>query len=242
MNASFYTAAAGVTAQQNKFNVIANNIANVNTHGYKTKSVVFQDLIYANMTAPEDEQTNLTYSAGTKISHTNTNFSQAGYAAGTSELSFAINGDGFFMLEDPVTNEISYTRNGNFSLSERENGTFYLATDGGKLVLDAAGNRIVVDTDPNANDLISIPPAVYSFQNTDGMLSVGLNEFVPLEKNGQPVLNTSAQLIRGSLEQSNVDMAQEMANVIETSRAYSYIIKMMQTSDEVQQVINSLKG
>ncbi len=241
MNASFYTAAAGVSAQQNRFNVIANNIANVNTYGYKTKSAVFQDLIYANMTAPEDELTNLTYSAGAKVSHTNTNFSQAGYAAGTSDISFAINGDGFFMLEDPVSEEISYTRNGNFYLSERENGVFYLATDGGKLVLDENRNPIVADTDPNAQDVISVLPAVYSFENTDGMLSVGSNEFVPLEKNGDPFLNPRAQLIRGSLEQSNVDMAQEMANVIETSRAYSYIMKMVQTSDEVQEVINSLK-
>ncbi len=242
MNASFYTATAGVTAQQNKFNVIANNVANVNTHGYKSKTSVFQDLIYANMTAPEDENTSLSYSAGAKISHTNTNFSQSGFAPTYNDLNFAISGDGFFKLEDPTTGEISYTRNGNFYLSERANGTFYLATDGGKLVLDANNNPIVADTDPEAKDVLTAMPGVYSFQNTDGMLSVGMNEFVPLEKNGEPVLNTSSKLIRGNLEVSNVDMAQEMANIVETSRAYSYVVKMMQTSDEVQGIINSLKG
>ncbi len=244
MNASFYTAAAGVTAQQNKFNVIANNVANVNTYGYKSKTAVFQDLIYANMTAPEDETTNLTAGAGAKLSHTNTNFSGAGFAPTGNELNFAIDGDGFFMLEDPTTGEISYTRNGNFSLSIRENGTFYLATDNGKLVLDENKQPIVVNTSPDAQDLINEDnlPGIYAFENLDGMLSVGLNEFVPQEKNGEAVLNPAAKRVQGYLEQSNVDMAQEMANIVETSRAYSYIMKMMQTSDEVQEVINSLKG
>ncbi len=238
MNHSFYTAAAGVTSQQNKFNVIANNVANVNTSGYKTKNAVFQDLVYHNMRAVEDPLTDLTASSGAKVSHTNTDFSPSAYAPTYNEYHFAIQGEGFFMIENPISEEITYTRNGNFSLSLRENGNFYLATTEGKLVLDAQQNPILID---DTKELTALP-GVFVFDNTDGMLSVGDSEFSPLEKNGEPTLRQDASVMQGYLEQSNVDMAGEMANIIETQRAYSYILKMMQTSDEVQQVINNLRG
>lgn len=236
MNASFYTAARGAMTQQDKLNVISNNMANVNTYGYKAKSSVFQDLLYYNMRAEAGQLTNLTSGTGTIVNHTNTNYGGAGLAEGSGDYDYAIVGGGFFMLRNPVTNEISYTRNGHFSLSQRADG-FYLVSDSNKLVLDANQNPIRV-----AGGTPSGRPGIYSFANTDGMLSTGQNEFLPVAKNGAPALNTQSELVEGYLEMSNVDTAQEMANTIEASRAYSYVLKMIQSSDEVEQTINNLRG
>ncbi len=236
MDMSFYAASVGVRTQQEKMDVVANNIANVNTTGYKAKHVAFQELVYGNMRAPEGELTDLTAGAGTKVSHTNTNYSEAGLEATGGAYDYAISGEGFFMLMDPLTNDITYTRNGNFYKSLRTDG-FYLATDGDKLVLDRNGNPIQVNDTELSGDI-----GVFTFANTDGMESVGLTEFVPLEKNGEPQLDISANILEGYLEFSNVDLAEEMAHTIEASRAYSYILKMMQVSDETVQTINQLRG
>ncbi len=234
MNTSFYTASLGARTQQNKMNVVANNIANVNTNAYKTKTWSFQDLLYYDMRGLDSDGVNLSAGTGTRMSHTNTDFSEAGYVPG-GEYSYAISGEGFFMLEDPISGELSYTRNGNFYMSLRDE-EYYLATDGGKLVLNQIGDPIVMDEEGEAED-----PGLYMFVNTDGMLSVGTNEFVPVEKNGQPMYNQEAQVVRGFLEQSNVNLAREMAATIEASRAYSFVLSMMQTADEVEQTINNLR-
>lgn len=236
MNASFYTASRGVMTQQEKMGVIANNIANVNTYGYKQKSAQFQDLMHYNMRAAEGERTNLTTGTGTKLLFTNTDYSQSGFGAGIGIYDFAISGQGFFMLRNPANNEISYTRNGHFSLSLRGD-TMYLVTDSNKLVLDANQNPIAV-----VDGRLQAAPAIYAFPNTDGMESIGNNEYAPIPKNGNPFLNPEATLVDGVLELSNVEMAKEMANTVESSRAYSYVMKMMMTSDEVEQTINSLRA
>ena len=113
----------------------------------------------------------------------------------------------------------------------------YLITDAGKLVLDANRNPIRV-----VDGKAAVDPLVVTFANTDGMLSVGDNEFSPVPKNGPPLLVESPRLRSGYLEMSNVDLAEEYSKVIQASRAYSYALKMVQTSDEVEQTINSLRG
>ncbi len=251
MNMSFYTAARAASTQQEKMNIISNNIANVNTTSFKSKSAVFEDLIYHNMNAPEDHDTTIRAGSGMRISHTNTDFSESGVAFTGDEMNFAITGEGFFMLEDPVSQEISYTRDGTFYLSSYGED-FFLASSGGKLVLDELGEPIQYvavgledGEEPAEGTLVekelTSMPAVYSFPNTDGMESVGKNEYVPIEKNGEPAINIEAQVLRGHLETSNVNLANELADTIMASRAYSYVLKMMQTSDETVQTINSLR-
>ncbi len=237
MNTSFYTAARGVMTQQEKMNLISNNVANVNTVGYKNKQGSFQDLFYYNMVTPEEPLTNLTAGAGAKLDHTNTDYSDGGLLEGSDkQLNFAITGEGFFATFNPTNGETAYTRNGIFSWSLRTDG-FYLVNDDGNLVLDANGNSIVqVDGQMNQT------PGVFTFENTDGMLAISANEFVPIEKNGPPTVVQSPNLQQGYVEASNVDLAQEMANIVETSRAYSYVMRMVTTSDEVQQTINNLRG
>ena len=235
MDTSFYTAARSAMTQQERMNVIANNIANINTPGYKAKDAVFQELIHYNMREPEGRGTHLTAGAGAALEHTNTNFAASGFQESDGNYNFAISGDGFFMLRDPAGG-ISYTRNGHFSLSMRQDG-FYLVSDSGKLVADSGGNPIRF-----ANGKTQGTPGIYTFQNTDGMLNIGTNEFQPIAKNGTPVLSTAAHLQEGVLEMSNVELSDEMAKTIESSRAYSLMLKMVETSDEVEQTVNSLRA
>ncbi|MBR5229694.1 MAG: flagellar hook-basal body protein [Firmicutes bacterium] len=232
MNASFYTAARGAMSQQEKMNVISNNMANTNTVGFKSKSAVFSDLMYCSMHDIEDAD----HGTGIKMERTNTNFTAAGFSsAGEGGYNYAIEGDGFFMVQDQVTGEISYTRAGNFSLSIKGEET-NLITDNRKYVLDANRNPIRV-----VDGQLTGKPAVFTFRNTNDMQSAGFSEFKPVAKNGEPILSEGTRVIENYLEMSNVDIAKEMSDMIITSRAYSYALKMVQTSDEVQQTINGLR-
>lgn len=235
MDTSFYAATRGAISYQERLNIISNNISNVNTYGYKSKNAAFLDLMHYNMHAPENADTRVKAGTGALVQRTDTNFDEAGFAATGGQLDYAINGEGFFMLRDPQTNAISYTRNGAFSVSDR-GGTFYLVTDGRKLVLDTNGNPIQVNDGQLQGQI-----GTYTFVSFNGMNSVGNNEFVPVAKNGNPV-PAGSQVVQGYLEQSNVDLADEMVKTVETSRAYSYILKMIQTSDEIEQTINGLRG
>lgn len=233
MNASFYTAAVGAMTEQDRMDVIANNFANVNTVGYKAKDAVFMDLLYYNMHSYD----RITTGTGVKVQHTNTDYGSNGFdAAQEGGWNFAIQGEGFFMLRNQNNNDITYTRAGNFFLSLHNDGRFYLQSDNQKLVLDANQRPITLE-----NGELSANPGIYNFANTNGMLSVGNTEFAPVAKNGAPYVYNDSRLIQGYLELSNVDAAKEMSNTIITSRAYSYALKMIQTSDEIEETINGLR-
>lgn len=236
MDTSFYTARRGVMATQERLNVISNNIANVNTTAYKAQDSKFSDLMYYNIRATEPEVTRLKAGTGVVQDRTDIDFRPNLIVPTGSKYDYAIKGDiGFFRLQDPQTGEISYTRNGHLSMSQRADG-MYLVTDAGKFMLDANGQPLrVVDGDATAL------PAVYTFENTNGMLAQGSNEYVPIAKNGPAAISPGATVERGYLEDGNVDLADEMAKTVETSRAYSYTLKMVTTSYEVEDTINNLR-
>lgn len=242
MNMSFYTAAVGVQQQQNRMNIQANNIANVNTYGYKAQKPSFAALMYDNMRGIDGAE--LPRGNGSHIIGAETDFrggpiTNTGYAQ-----DYAISGAGFFALQDPTTGEISFTRDGSFTLSEfkrpDENGemeTVWHLSDGmGHFVLGGEGNRIEV-TEPSAKQ----PVGIFDFINTNGMQHIGGNRFMPAPKNGQVRLG-SGTLIHGSLEASNTDLANEITKVIESQRSYSYALRMVQTSDEIETTVNNLRG
>ncbi len=237
MNMSFYTAALGAAGQQEKMNVIANNIANVNTDGFRSKNAVFSDLMYYNMRDEQGADTRVKAGSGIALGRTDTDFSESSMAPTGGNTDFAISGRGFFMLQDPNTQAVSYSRNGKFNMSLRADG-FYLVNDNGKLVLDENRNPIRLDEEGIVG---GARPGIYTFPVQQGMLNTGNNEMTATEKNGEPVLSADAELRQGYLEQSNVNLADEMSKTIECSRAYSYVLKMIQTSDEIEQVINSLR-
>ena len=239
MYTSFYTAARGAMEEQEKLNVVGHNLANANNYGYKAKTTVFTDLMYYNLNNYTGEDTRYKAGAGINVEKTNTDFSPKGLITTEEKFDYAINGKGVFMLRSPITNEITYTRNGHFSMSRRGN-EFYLVNDNGNFVLDENRNPIRV-LDGNAGEL-SGQIGVYGFNILDGMQSTGNNEFVPVLKNGEPFLMRDAKLIDHALEMSGVDVADDFTRMIEAQRAYSYALKMVQTSDEVVNTINTLRA
>jgi flagellar basal-body rod protein FlgG len=238
MNLSFYTAAVGAKAQQTRMDIIGNNIANINTDGYKTQNAGFVDLLYEKYykAATEDPETG----SGARVEKTDILHTQGGMMETGGTYDFCIVGEGFFAVYDNATGEVFYTRNGNFSLSNysNENNAFYLANEQGYVLIDS--NRGLILVDP-LDESMQINPGVFDFNSKEGMLLVGNSLFQPAERNGQPLLNEEAQVIRGRIELSNVDLAQEMSRVIEAQRAYSLTLKMVQTSDEVETTIINLR-
>lgn len=235
MNMSFYTAAVGAGQQQNKLAVVGNNLANISTVGYKAKNGVFSDLVYKNINAADYTNSNLKNGSGAILERTETQFSEGTLMLTDSQLDFAIQGQGFFALFDPGTQEFTYTRDGSFNLSQLGDAV-YLANEEGKWVMDSQMNPVTV---VDQNDQIDI--GIFDFENKNGMISVGSNQFVPVDKNGAPFLSQESTLQRGALEASNVDMAMEMTRVIEAQRAYQLSLKMIQTSDEITNTINNLR-
>lgn len=248
MNQSFYTAAVGAQQQQYRMNVQGNNIANVNNYGFKAERGTFAALM--NYSIPGAEGDGLPVGVGAVLEQTATNYAPGAYATTGRSLDYSIEGDGFFALVDPASGDISFTRTGAFVLSEflvptGETGadglpvtqTVYRLADGqGNFVLDRMG-RIIDVTDTAAE----LPVGVFDFVNYDGMQHLGGNRFAPVEKNGQLRLGTGT-VRQGVLELSNVDLAEEMTKVIEAQRAYSMALKMVQTSDEVENTINGLRS
>lgn len=248
MNQSFYIGAIGAQQQQRRLNVQGDNLANINTYGYKGSSGRFSALMYENMVGINNAQ--LPAGAGGKLLMTSTNFRPGAAMATGRAQDYYIEGEGFFALVDLATDEISLTRNGAFSLAELqrptgdidENGqpvleTVFCLSDGqGRFVLSEAGGLIEV-TDPSAEQ----PIGIFDCTNYDGMLHLSQNRFLPVEKNNGPWFG-DGKLVQGTLEMSNVDLAEEMTRVIESQRAYGMALKMVQTSDEVETTINSLRG
>ena len=236
MYTSFYTAARGAMEEQKKLDVVGNNLASANNYGYKAKTTVFYDLMDYNLNNYTGEDTPLKAGTGIHVEKTNTNFDPTGFVTTEGKFDFAIVQEGFFMLRSPITNEITYTRNGRFSMSKRGD-EFYLVNDNGNFVLDQNRNPIrVIDGE------LSSEIGVYGFNILDGMQSIGNNEFSPVLKNGQPFLIQGAKLADHALEMSGVNVADDFTRMIEAQRAYSYALKMVQTSDEVVNTINTLRA
>lgn len=243
MNPSFYTAAVGAGTQQQRMNVQSNNMANVNTYGFKAKTPTFSSLMYGNLQGMNGQQ--LPRGTGSRMLMADTDFSSGPLYQTGRIYDHAIAGSGFFGLLDPSTGETSYTRDGSFMLSgfqrpneEGELESIYMLSDGdGRFVLNQNGQPLEVKgSEP------SLPIAVYDFQNTNGMRQLGANRFLAIEKNGPPRLMEDSSVQQGFLEASNTDLATELTKVIEAQHSYSYALKMVQTSDEVESTINGLRG
>ncbi len=243
MNHSFYTAAVGAWQQQVRLNVHGNNIANVNNYGFKAKRPVFSDLMYDFINGAQQDE--MPRGTGAYMVSADTDFSATGFADTGRAMDYAIEGDGFFALWDPATGEYSYSRDGSFTMSQYmlddgNGGTtthWYLSDGLGRFVMSRTGQLIEVD--PDKLDAAQ-PVGVFDFVNTNGMQNVGENRFVPVEKNGQLRVG-SGKVVQRMLEQSNVDLANELTKVIESQRSFTYALKMIQTSDEIETTVNGLR-
>ncbi|MBN7773723.1 flagellar hook-basal body protein [Clostridium aminobutyricum] len=235
MDISFYTAGVGAKAQQAKLDVIANNMANANTTGYKSQSAGFEDLLYSNIRDAEAADSQLKVGSGVRVEKTDINFSSGGMMPTDGEYDYAIVGDdGFFAVQNPATNEIYYTRSGAFQQSVAKDGKGYLVNSVGDFVLDENLKKIELNGQ-------EFKPGVFDFNVKDGMLLAGDNLYSPTQKNGQAILQKDAVLSTGYLEASNVEVSDEMVKLIESQRSYSLALKMVQTSNEVEETINNLR-
>lgn len=238
MDMSFYTAAVGAKYSLEKLSVVSNNLANINTNGFKPKTAVFSELINYNLADTEENITDLQAGAGMKIDRTNTGFSVANSTLTGHKYDFALqDANTFFAVQNPATGQITYTRDGEFHKGEY-NGAFYLTSENGKLVLGENGQPLRLDENEDAQ-LMNL--GVFTFQNPSRLLSIGDNEYQPAQ-GMTAVLAQDANVLQEAVEVSGTDITKELINLMEAQRAYSYALKMVTTSDEITQTINGLHG
>ena len=255
------TAATGMYAQELFVDVISNNLANVNTTGFKRSKVEFQDLLYQTLQAPgvERGQANATNAEiqvghGTRPVAVVKQFSQGDVSSTNNPLDLAIEGDGFFqvLLSDGT---VAYTRDGAFKL----NSEGQLVTSDGLLVqpnitLPADTESINVSTD----GVISVKltgqtePEIVGqlelakFLNPTGLKSIGRNLYLPTAASGDPQYGTPendgfGRIMQGYLELSNVDVVEEMVNLIIAQRSYEINSKAIRTAEEMLSTANNLQ-
>ena len=248
MNQSFFIASVGAHQQLKRLTVHGNNIANLNTYGFKAEKSRFASLMYDDLKASDEEMR--PYGVGAALWTTDTDFKSGAFTQTLRDQDYAIAGDGFFAIADLNTGAITLTRNGAFVISELmrptgevdENGQditeriYYLSDNEGRFVLSETGGMIEVEDEHKAQ-----PVGVFDYMNYDGMEHVGDTMFRAVDKNGGIRLS-DGEARQGFLEMSNADLAEEMTKVIESQRAYGMALKMVQTSDEIETTINGLRG
>ena len=163
--------------------------------------------------------------------------------------------DRLFALQDPVTGEVSFTRDGSFTMShmtappdpekewETEPQDIWILSDGnGRFVLDRNQERIQLEpyAETEAPGTTAYDIGIFDFDNYNGMVSVSENRLMPVEKNGEMLFGTG-KLLQGCLEMSNADLAEQMAKVIESQRSFQYMLRMVTTSDEIENTVNNLR-
>ncbi len=245
MNQSFYTGAVTAHQQNKRMTIHGNNLANINTYGFRAEKGRFNSLMYQQIKAEEENQL---VGSGSSLLMSSTDH-RAGAPNHTGKpQDYMIEGDGFFALRDLATDEITLTRCGAFTVASRLVNTtnaggaqvseqrWYLSDGQGRFVLDQNKNLIEV-TDPSAQQ----PVGIFDCPNYDGMQHLDGTRFIMVEKNGE-LRKGTGKLIEGYLENSNVELAEEMTKVIESQRAYGMALKLVQVSDELETTVNNLRG
>ncbi len=227
----FYAAKSGAKSYQARLDVTANNIANVNTQGYKAQQISFTDLIYTNAQGADFLVGN-----GTRVAATTVNAEQGGL--GQDGLrSVAIKGEGFFALvngqNDPV-----YTRTGDFALSV-ENNAIYLTTSDGSYVLDQNEQHIQV-TDGDIGAAVN-RAALYTFPNPEELQALGDNHYAATNASGAAAVDEESQIVGSAYELSNVDLTSEITHMMLAQRGMQLSMRMIQTADELEQTVNNLR-
>ena len=258
---SLWTSATGMQAQELNIDVISNNLANVNTSGFKKSRAEFQDLLYESLRpAGAASSADTTIPTGVQLGHgarpsaVQKMFSQGDFQNTENELDWAIEGDGFFQIELP-NGETSYSRCGEFKLDADGrivNADGFLLvpqltipTDTVSITVGMDGTVSVIQADdPVPSEIGTIQLA--RFVNPGGLRSLGRNLFVPTEGSGDEIIGTPGQdgfgtIAQGFLEMSNVSVVDEMVNMITAQRAYETNSKVIQTADDMLQMANNLK-
>lgn len=258
---SLNTSATGMQAQQNNMDVISNNIANVNTHGFKKSRAEFEDLIYhtikepgaqsgLNAVSPSGVQTGL----GVRTAAVQKNFEIGSAKITNGALDIMIEGPGFFpiQLED---GQVAFTRDGAF---QKDPGGRLVDRNGKALIPEIVvpPNVAGIQVDPNGQVSVILngqqepqvigQVQIVNFVNPAGLKSLGKNLYAPSPSSGQPVqgnpgTNGMGVLAQGQIESSNVNIVDEMINMISAQRSYELNSKAVQAADQMLQVLNNLR-
>ncbi|MBS4021268.1 MAG: flagellar basal-body rod protein FlgG [Dethiobacter sp.] len=255
-----WNSAAGMLAQSFKVDTIANNVANINTIGFKKKEVHFQDLLYssarsAGKPAALNEQEKLLVGQGVKPAVAKTYFSQGMLQETGRELDMAILGDGFFQIRLP-DGRAGFSRAGGFTLDS----ALRLVTEDGYLVdmlpPHLSGKEfttISIDSDGLVrlyNDAGEVTgegeAAIYRFKNPEGLESMGRNLWLATENSGEAVGGRPGTAGLGAvrqkfLEYSNVSMIEEMTSLILAQRAYELSSRAVKTADDMWAIANQIR-
>ena len=256
---AMHVAKTGLNAQQVRMQIISNNLANVNTNGFKKDRANFESLLYQvirSSGAQTSVDTELTsgFSVGTGVNIVNSNklHSQGSIVSTDNSLDLAIDGGWFFKVILP-DGQIVYTRNGAFS----RNDEGVLTTNSGfiiqpEIAIPAEATKINVSADGIIS--VQVPGQVEAqevgqlqladFQNRRGLEPIGENFYVETIASGPPILENPfaagfGKLVQGSLEASNVNVVQELVDMIETQRAYEVNSKAITSVDEMLRFVNS---
>jgi flagellar basal-body rod protein FlgG len=258
---ALWTAASGMQSQQINIDVIANNLANVNTAGFKKSRPDFQDLMYQNLktigapsTSSTEVPTGIQIGLGSKVAAVTKVFTPGNITQTGNELDMAIEGDGFFQIIMP-DGSTSYTRDGAF---KKDSQGRVVNSDGyplsPELVIPNNATRISIGNDGTVTVLQAgqtSPTTVgtiqlATFSNPAGLSSMGHNLYQPTDSSGTATTGTAGQngignISQGSLEMSNVSVMEEMVNMIVSQRAYETNSKAVQAADEMLQQTNNIK-
>lgn len=255
------TAASGMAAQQLNVDVIANNLANVNTTGYKKSKAEFQDVLYQNYRQAGTTSavgnlvpTGLSVGYGVRVASTVRQYSMGDFQFSGNPLDVAINGSGFFEVQMPDGTS-AYTRDGSFKLSADGE----IVTSDGYFILpnftipeDATSVSIGTDGTIEVMEFGQDEPTnvgqieLTRFINPAGLTAIGRNLLVQTAASGDPMSDIPGEsgmgtLDQGYLEMSNVQVVDEMVNMIIAQRAYEMNSKAIQTADDMAALANNLK-
>ncbi len=258
---ALYSAASGMTAQQLNIDNIANNLANANSAGYKSRRAQFQDLLYQNMVAPGSSAgqstvvpTGLQLGLGTRAASNEIIFQQGDFAATGNTYDLVIQGRGFFQIRQ-ASGQTAYTRAGAFHV---DNTGSLVTSDGDQLqpqiTIPATAQSVNIASDgtvtytlpgqtqaQNAGQI-----TLANFQNPAGLNSLGRSLYLPTDASGDAVVGTPGgtegigTLQQGYLEQSNVSVVDEFINLITSQRAYEANSKVVKAADDMYQQVNGL--
>ncbi|NWF52957.1 MAG: flagellar basal-body rod protein FlgG [Nitrospirae bacterium] len=258
---SLYIAATGMEAQKLNIDVIANNLANVNTVGFKKSRADFQELFYQDLKTPgatsaegSEVPSGIQMGLGVRPIAVQKIFLQGDFANTGNSLDLVIEGDGFFQIMMP-DGTIGYTRSGAFKLDSEGrivNSDGYplepnitIPTDTLNITVGSDGKITVLQAGSSTPSEIG-QIELARFINPGGLKSIGRNLFIPTASSGDPLLGTPGTegfgtINQGFVELSNVNIVEEMVNMIISQRAYEVNSKAIQTSDEMLQIVNNLR-
>jgi flagellar basal-body rod protein FlgG len=261
MQRSLFIAATGMEAQRLNIDVISNNLANVNTTGFKKSRADFQELLYqglksAGASSAEGAElpTGIQVGLGVKPAAVQKMFQQGDFVSTGNSLDLVIEGNGFFQITKP-DGEIAYSRSGSFKIDSEGR---IVTSDGYPLEPSITIPSNTLQTTITPDGTVSVMQAgsttpvqigqieLAQFINPGGLNALGKNLFIPTGASGEPTTGTAGSdglgtINQGFLEMSNVNIVEEMVNMIVSQRAYELNSRVVQTSDEMMQMANNIK-